>query len=115
MVDREHFDEFLRKRAHKAGAHRYTGTFKRIERDADGTHVIYRDKVSGNELSLKASYVIGADGARSDVGRQEVPGRRQDPLRHRLPRDHQGPRPQRPRRRGAEPPRLRPDPLRRGL
>jgi geranylgeranyl diphosphate/geranylgeranyl-bacteriochlorophyllide a reductase len=74
MVDREHFDEFLRNRAHKAGAHRYTGTYKRIERDGDGTHVIYRDKASGNEMSLRATYVIGADGARSDVGRQEVPG-----------------------------------------
>ena len=74
MVDREHFDEFLRVRATKAGAHRNTGTFKRIERDADGTHVVYRDKVSGNELRLSGTIVIGADGARSDVARQEVPG-----------------------------------------
>ena len=54
--------------------HRNTGTFKRIERDADGTHVIYRDKVSGNEMSLTGKVVIGADGARSDVARLEVPG-----------------------------------------
>ena len=74
MVDREHFDEFLRKRAAGAGAHRYTGTFKRMERDADGTHVVYRDKASGNEARLSTTYVIGADGARSEVGRQEVPG-----------------------------------------
>ena len=74
MVDREHFDEYLRKRAAKAGTHRNTGTFLRIERDADGTHVIFRDKVSGNEVSLKTKIVIGADGARSDVARQEVPG-----------------------------------------
>ena len=74
MVDREHFDEFLRVRAARAGAHRNTGTFKRIERDADGTHVIYRDKVSGNEMRLTGKIVIGADGARSDVARQEVPG-----------------------------------------
>ena len=74
MVDREHFDEYLRKRAAKAGAHRNTGTFLRIERDGDGTHVIFRDKVSGNEVSLKTKIVIGADGARSDVARQEVPG-----------------------------------------
>ena len=74
MVDREHFDEYLRKRAAKAGAHRNTGTFLRIERDSDGTHVIFRDKVSGNEVSLKTKIVIGADGARSDVARQEVPG-----------------------------------------
>lgn len=74
MVDREHFDEFLRCRAAKAGAHRNTGTFKRIERDADGTHVVFRDKVSGNEVKLTTKFVIGADGARSDVARQEVPG-----------------------------------------
>jgi geranylgeranyl reductase len=74
MVDREHFDEFLRKRAARAGAHRNTGTFKRIERDADGTHVVYRDKVSGNEMRLTGKIVIGADGARSNVARTEVPG-----------------------------------------
>ncbi|MEL7343789.1 MAG: geranylgeranyl diphosphate reductase [Pseudomonadota bacterium] len=74
MVDREHFDEYLRKRATKAGAHRNTGTFLRIERNEAGTHVVFRDKISGNEVSLKTKIVIGADGARSDVARQEVPG-----------------------------------------
>ena len=34
MVDREHFDEFLRDRAVDAGAELVTGTFLRIERDA---------------------------------------------------------------------------------
>ena len=72
MVDREHFDEFLRKRAKDAGAHRYTGTFTKIERDADGTHVIYRDKISGNEMKLSTKLVIGADGARSNVARAEI-------------------------------------------
>jgi geranylgeranyl reductase len=72
MVDREHFDEFLRKRAKDAGAHRYTGTFTKIERDADGTHVLYRDKVSGNEMKLTTKLVIGADGARSNVARAEI-------------------------------------------
>ena len=72
MVDREHFDEFLRKRAKDAGAHRYTGTFTKIARDADGTHVVYRDKVSGNEMKLSTKLVIGADGARSNVARAEV-------------------------------------------
>lgn len=74
MVDREHFDEYLRVRAAKAGAERNTGTFKRIERDAAGTYVVFRDKISGNEMRLKTKLVIGADGARSDVARQEVPG-----------------------------------------
>lgn len=74
MVDREHFDAFLRDRAKAAGAHRYTGTFTRIERDSDGTHVVFRDKISGNEQRLTTRLVIGADGARSGVGRAEVPG-----------------------------------------
>ena len=74
MVDREHFDEFLRDRARQAGAHRYTGTFTRIDRDAEGTHVVFRDKISGNEQRLTTRLVIGADGARSGVGRAEVPG-----------------------------------------
>lgn len=74
MVDREHFDEFLRTRAADAGAARFTGTYKRIERDAGGPRVVYRDKASGEERALSCRLVIGADGARSDVGRQEVPG-----------------------------------------
>ena len=74
MVDREDFDPFLRQRAVDAGAHRYTGTFTKITRDADGTHVHYRDKVSGNAMELTARLVIGADGARSNVAKAEVPG-----------------------------------------
>ena len=74
MVDREDFDEFLRERAKQAGAHRYSGTFTRIERDTDGTHVRYRDKISGNIMRLTTKLVIGADGARSNVARAEVPG-----------------------------------------
>lgn len=74
MVDREDFDEFLRLRAARAGATRATGTYLRIERDGDGTRVVYRDKVSGNERSLATRLVIGADGARSNVARTEVPG-----------------------------------------
>ncbi len=74
MVDREHFDAFLRARAEEAGADRHTGTFLRIERDGDETRVVYRDKESRNEVHLKTKLVIGADGARSDVARAEVPG-----------------------------------------
>jgi geranylgeranyl reductase len=74
MVDREHFDEFLRKRATDAGATRLTGTYLRIERDGDGTHVVYRDKADGAEHRLHTRLVIGADGARSNVAKAEVPG-----------------------------------------
>ena len=74
MVDREDFDEFLRERAAEAGAERMTGTYKRVERDAGGTHVVYRDKASGDERRLATKLVIGADGARSNVAKDEVPG-----------------------------------------
>src|SRR6056297_687286 len=74
MVDREDFDEYLRERAAKSGAVRATGTYKRIDREGGVTKVIYRDKVSGNERELPCKLVIGADGARSNVARDEVPG-----------------------------------------
>ena len=74
MVDREHFDEYLRVRAGKAGAERLTGTFLRVERDKDGTHVVWRDKATGEERRSATKIVIGADGARSVVARAEVPG-----------------------------------------
>lgn len=74
MIDREHFDEFLRARAVSNGATRLTGTYLRLERDVEGTHVVYRDKASGEEMRLATKLVIGADGARSVVAKTEVPG-----------------------------------------
>jgi len=74
MVDREDFDEFLRARAASHGATRLTGTYLRVERDAAGTHVVWRDKVSGDERRSRTRVVIGADGARSNVAKTEVPG-----------------------------------------
>jgi len=59
MVDRKDFDPFLRNRAKEAGAQCMTGTFMRIERDSDGTHVVYRDKESGEEISLATKLIIG--------------------------------------------------------
>ncbi|MFN4057192.1 MAG: geranylgeranyl diphosphate reductase [Roseinatronobacter sp.] len=74
MVDRDSFDEFLRERAAQHGATRLTGTFLRIERDVDGTYVVWRDKATGAEQRSLTKLVIGADGARSNVARAEVPG-----------------------------------------
>ena len=74
MVDREHFDEFLRIRAQSAGAERFTGTFRKIERQRGTATVNYRDKKSGQEIGLKTRLIIGADGARSNVARTEIPG-----------------------------------------
>lgn len=78
MVDREDFDEWLRVRAASVGAVRHTGTFERIERDSDGSAIVcYRPKKRNGKDALvrvRARTVIGADGARSGVARQEVPG-----------------------------------------
>ena len=74
MVDREHFDAFLRDRAAQAGATPLTGTFTKIERDGSKTFVVYRDKASGETRRLQTRLIIGADGARSNVAKAEVPG-----------------------------------------
>jgi len=74
MVDREHFDEFLRCRAADSGAERLTGTFTRIERDADGLATVHYRTKEGESHSLQARMIVGADGARSGVARAEMPG-----------------------------------------
>lgn len=75
MVDREHFDEWLRERAAKAGAERRDGLFTRFLRDDDGTAVIeYEPKDGGDLIRVRARCVIGADGARSRVAAQTIPG-----------------------------------------
>ena len=80
MVNREDFDEWLRVRAAASGAVRRIGTFDRIERDADGTAVVHfqgRDtaqKSGSFTARVRARCVIGADGARSEVAKQTMPG-----------------------------------------
>jgi geranylgeranyl reductase len=76
MVDREDFDEWLRQRAADSGATRRTGLYQRIVRDADGVPVVHYQPKDENapQASVRARLVIGADGALSTVGRQEVPG-----------------------------------------
>ncbi len=74
MVDREDFDDFLRVRAAEAGAERVTGTYTGITRESGHPTVHYRDKASGEARTLPCRLVIGADGARSNVARDEVPG-----------------------------------------
>ncbi|MBF9042871.1 geranylgeranyl diphosphate reductase [Rhodobacterales bacterium HKCCE4037] len=74
MVDREDFDDFLRVRAAEAGAERFTGTYTKITREGGHPTVHYRDKASGEARTLPCRLVIGADGARSNVARDEVPG-----------------------------------------
>ena len=80
MVDRDQFDEWLRERAAASGAQRRTGIFERVTQDADGTRIVHylqrspTDKSARTPASVRARTIIGADGARSEVARQCVPG-----------------------------------------
>ena len=78
MVDRDVFDEWLRDRAASAGVTRRTGSFETLSRDPDGTAVVeFRPKGAPEDAPaerVRARCVIGADGARSQVGKQAVPG-----------------------------------------
>jgi geranylgeranyl reductase len=77
MVDRDVFDEWLRERARHNGATRITGTYEKIDRDSDGMAVlVYRQERGGPNRRLRVRSVIGADGARSAVAKQNIPGAR---------------------------------------
>jgi geranylgeranyl diphosphate/geranylgeranyl-bacteriochlorophyllide a reductase len=76
MVDREHFDEWLRARAAMLGATRVTGSYENITRDSAGYAIVhYRVDASDGEKkthAVRTRLVIGADGASSKVARQEI-------------------------------------------
>jgi geranylgeranyl reductase len=77
MVDRDVFDEWLRERAATAGAVRRIGTFERLERSEQGEVTVHfrAETAAGREpATVKTRLVVGADGARSTVAHQEVPG-----------------------------------------
>ncbi len=73
MVDRERFDEFLRARAATHGARRQIGDFERLSLDEDGVRVVHFQTEDG-PAQVRTRAVIGADGARSRVAQQAVPG-----------------------------------------
>ncbi len=76
MVDREHFDEWLRERAVSHGATRLYGTFDHFSRNTDGSVTVhFRSKDADPETPLetvRTMALIGADGARSAVAKQAV-------------------------------------------
>lgn len=80
MVNREEFDEWLRERAAHSGATRQVGTFVKIESAADGVSEVHfmarakNNRAEGTPTCVRARSIIGADGARSEVARQCVPG-----------------------------------------
>jgi geranylgeranyl reductase len=74
MVDREVFDPYLRDRASKAGAVVRVAKFTGLERDPDGRAVVAYT-AGGQPGRVRATCVVGADGANSGVARAEVPGK----------------------------------------
>ncbi len=78
MVDRGPFDEWLRERAARTGAVRMAGRFERLERSPDGVAEVHFHSLERHGRGLparaRARCVIGADGARSEVARQAIPG-----------------------------------------
>ncbi len=84
MVDRDVFDEWLRTRAATCGVTRYDGRFRHFEHQSDGTTIIHfepkGEKGGGTLKQARARVVIGADGARSAVARQAIPGAEEMPF-----------------------------------
>ena len=76
MVDRCEFDEFLRARAAEAGAVRLTGEAEGFARDPDGVARVTYTARGGGVQRVRARYVIVANGARSEIARQAIPGLR---------------------------------------
>jgi geranylgeranyl diphosphate/geranylgeranyl-bacteriochlorophyllide a reductase len=73
MVNRDSFDEWLRTRAQQWGAERETGVFERISRDESQIATVHYRGAEG-AMAARARVVIGADGARSAVAKQAIPG-----------------------------------------
>ncbi len=69
MVDREHFDPFLRERAREAGAAFLAATFEGLVRNSNGTVslTLQPKDQAGDAVVVTAKLVIGADGANSAV------------------------------------------------
>ncbi len=78
LVDRCEFDEWLRTRAQAHGAERRIGSYERLEQEADGRvtlHYMARRSAGDSQsypAQIKARVVIGADGAKSEVARQNI-------------------------------------------
>ncbi|NBW69397.1 MAG: geranylgeranyl diphosphate reductase [Betaproteobacteria bacterium] len=84
MVNRDAFDEWLRERAHTHGAKRMRGSFEKLTRDDDGVARIHittqaathagQPTPQAETTSLRARFVVGADGAKSEVARHHIEG-----------------------------------------
>ena len=75
MVDRDTFDAWLRQRAAASGAQCVKAVFREIRRDSYGNATVaFTRSEDGATCEVRSRMIIGADGARSEVGRQCIPG-----------------------------------------
>ena len=74
MVDREDFDDFLRKRAQDSGVTLFRGAFETIARPEGTPQVTFFNHDTHEKDVIHAKFIIGADGARSKVGKSEIKG-----------------------------------------
>ena len=81
MVDRAHFDPYLRQRAADAGAERLTGKLDDIREATDGLLDLTIARTTGDagNVQFRARRVIGADGANSAVRRMMFPASKKPP------------------------------------
>ena len=96
MVDREHFDAWLRQRAWDAGADRLCGRYDGMTRQPDGTVSLRFAPKDTDEppRSLTARLIIAADGANSAVRRDAMGPDRKPPYvfaYHEIVRSPDGP------------------------
>jgi len=78
MVNRDSFDEWLRERAKSHGATRLRALCEKITHDSDGVARVHFNPVTpqglGESDSVRARFVVAADGARSEIARQHIEG-----------------------------------------
>jgi geranylgeranyl reductase len=79
MVDRETFDNWLRRRAEESGASFVRGEFTGIDRDPDDVARVTVKNSFGEEQSFRTRVVIGADGANSRITREHLRGSKRIP------------------------------------
>lgn len=60
----------LKNAAERGASFAFNTEYLRFEEDAEGVTVFLRERLTGREYSMRARYLVGADGARSSIAEQ---------------------------------------------
>lgn len=60
----------LKNAAERGASFAFNTEYLRFEQDADGVTVFLRERLTGREYTMRARYLVGADGARSSIAEQ---------------------------------------------